>query len=532
MAGVDFNRIATNIAALNTLNSLRQINNKLSTSQTRLATGKRINEAADDPAGLSIATKLNARSESMKVAINNIGDAKNLLAVAEGGLSKMSDLLIQIRSKAEQAASDTEGSTERSAIKQEIQSLAEQVQNIVNETKWNGQKLLDGTFNKQFQTGTDNGENTTFSLTQAFDPTTLGVSSSNANASISAGSTFTGSSFTAVGTGTAFSGLTALDTGQYTATVLAKAASGTVGLATSSGTLPTNVASVQAEDASGNASSELSYDTTGGYNGASGGSFTLVIDSYTAAGANAYGTIGYTVKDSTGTALFSVANQTLASGTGATSTSILRSAGGNTSGVKLNISAREQNITAGSTIAFDYVAAGKVKVQVADASGTVVTVDKDGSNKTTGAGTTGTAGYYSAGGAVDIGRGVQLTVAAIGSTAANDTAKFTYNEKGSYVVNVQTAAAASSYMATIDNVIDTVNKGLASVGSLTERLNAKEDTMSTAQVNTEAAYNRIMNADMAAEHVDATKYGILQQTALAMLSQVNNAPQNILTLFR
>ena len=531
MASVDFNRIATNIAALNTLNSLRQINNKLATSQTRLATGKRINEAADDPAGLSIATKLDARSQSMKVAINNIGDAKNLMAVAEGGLSKESDLLIQIRSKAEQAASDTLGATERSAIKQEIQSLAEQLQNIVDETKWNGQKLLDGTVSKRFQTGTDDGEYTAFTMSQSAAPGALGVSTANASASVT-NTNYSGGSFTAAGTGNAFSGLTALDTGSYTATVLAKAASATIGYATATSTMPNNIASVAAEDASGNAASELSYDTTGGYNAASGGTFQVVIDSYTASTANAAGSISYTVKDSSGNAMFSVANQAVASGTGAAAVSILRSAGGNTSGLVVNISAKEQAITSGSTIDVDYTAAGKVKLQVADASGTLMTLDKDGSNKTTGAGTTGTAGYYSAGGAIDTGRGVQLTVAAIGSTAANDTAQFTYNEKGDYIVNVQTAAAASAYMATIDSAIDTVNKSLASVGSLTERLTAKEDTLNTAQVNTEAAYSRIMDADMAAEHVDATKYGILQQTSLAMLSQVNNAPQNILSLFR
>jgi len=243
MASVDFNRIATNIAALNTLDSLRQINNKLSLAQTRLATGKRINEAADDPAGLSIATKLNARSESMKVALNNIGDAKNLLAVAEGGMSKMSDLLVQIRSKAEQAASDTLGATERSAIKQEIQSLAEQLQNIVDETQWNGQKLLDGTVNKQFQTGINDGEYTSLSMTQAFDPTSLGVSSANATASTS-NFVATGTSLTGAAASSAFTGLSTLNQGTYTATVMAKATSATVGKATATSAIPTNVASL------------------------------------------------------------------------------------------------------------------------------------------------------------------------------------------------------------------------------------------------------------------------------------------------
>jgi hypothetical protein len=67
MATVDVTRIASNIGALNSLNSLMNINAKLATHQTRLSTGKRINSAADDPAGLTIATKMLARSEGLKV---------------------------------------------------------------------------------------------------------------------------------------------------------------------------------------------------------------------------------------------------------------------------------------------------------------------------------------------------------------------------------------------------------------------------------------------------------------------------------
>ena len=79
MAEIDVTRIAGNIGAMNALNSLAGINKQLAVHQTRLATGKRINSAADDPAGLVIATKLQTRSEGLKVALSNIGDAKNLL---------------------------------------------------------------------------------------------------------------------------------------------------------------------------------------------------------------------------------------------------------------------------------------------------------------------------------------------------------------------------------------------------------------------------------------------------------------------
>jgi flagellin len=64
------------------------------------------------------------------------------------------------------------------------------------------------------------------------------------------------------------------------------------------------------------------------------------------------------------------------------------------------------------------------------------------------------------------------------------------------------------------------------------RLSFKEDSVSTAQINVEASYNRIMNANMAEEQMNASKYSILQQTAIAMLAQANQAPQNLLSLFR
>lgn len=293
MASGDFTRINSNIAAMNSLNSLRNINTKLGVHQMRLATGKRINEAAEDPAGLTIATKFRYRSSGLGVALDNIGDAKNLLAVAEGGLAKINDILIVMRDKTLQAASDALGKTERDAIKAQLDSYAEQIDNIVSETKWNDNKLLDGlqAFSLDeasagtvtFQTGADANEITTFELKT------------------------TGATF-------------------------------------------------------GHGSADLGVDKT-----------TLVVDTHTDA------------------------------------------------------------------------------------------------------------------------------TAAVGA---------------------------------LDAAIETVSGSLSSIGALSARLTFKEETLSVARVNTEAAFNRIMNADMASEQLEATKLQILQQTATAMLAQANMAPQSVLSLFR
>ena len=120
MPTIDLTRIGSNIGALYSLQSLLDINNKLASTQQRLSTGKRINSAADDPAGLVIATKMHARSEGLRVVEDNISDATNMMSVAEAGLNQVTDIVTQMRSKATQAANDTLGQTERAAIQTQL----------------------------------------------------------------------------------------------------------------------------------------------------------------------------------------------------------------------------------------------------------------------------------------------------------------------------------------------------------------------------------------------------------------------------
>ncbi|MDA8218415.1 MAG: flagellin, partial [Dehalococcoidales bacterium] len=194
MATGDFTRINTNIGALNALNALKDVQSKLGVSQLRLATGKRINQAADDPAGLTIATKFGYRSSGLGQALANIGDAKNMMAVAEGGLQKINDILTQMRDKATQAASDTLGSSERGAIKAQLAQFTSEIDAIVGNTTWNGNKLLDGLSSiggtVTFQTGADTDSSNQISLTSsgftAMDSNTLSINSLSVSSSASA----------------------------------------------------------------------------------------------------------------------------------------------------------------------------------------------------------------------------------------------------------------------------------------------------------------------------------------------------------
>jgi flagellin len=178
MAEIDVTRIAGNIGAMNALNSLSYINKQLATHQTRLATGKRINTAADDPAGLTIATKMQSRSEGLKTGLSNIADAKNLLAVAESGLGRINDILVQMRNKAQAGGSDTMGAEERDAIKTQIDAYAAQIDDIVTQTKWNGTALIGTASNLVFQVGADSTDTVQLNAIATVNSSGLTVQSS------------------------------------------------------------------------------------------------------------------------------------------------------------------------------------------------------------------------------------------------------------------------------------------------------------------------------------------------------------------
>jgi len=302
MANIDVTRIAGNIGALNALNSLQTINNQLAVHQTRLASGKYINEASDDPAGLSIATTFDVRRQGLKTAIKGIGDAKNLMATMEGSLKKVQDILVKMRNKALEAKGDTIGASERAAISSQLQAFRDEIDDIVDQTQWNATYLLSG---------------------------------------------------------------------------------------------------------------------AGGSGSTAGLNFLT--------GPEAQG----------GTSDFSFAGES-------------------TSGI-------------------------------------------------------------------NAGQGFSANTAALDATGLglSDTR-----------LDVSSTAFASTAATFIEDALDVVKAGVSQIGSFTARLNFKEEALTVQYTNTESAYNRIMNANMAEEQVEASKYAILQQTATAMLSQANVAPQFILSLFR
>ena len=138
--------INTNVGALQAARSSYSVNKSMEQSMERLASGKRVNGAADDAAGLAIATRLNAEINGINQGIRNASDAQGMLAVAEGALEQVHAHLLRMRELAVQAANGSYSGADRVSLNQEIVSLKKELIRIGETTTFNTTKLLNGTF--------------------------------------------------------------------------------------------------------------------------------------------------------------------------------------------------------------------------------------------------------------------------------------------------------------------------------------------------------------------------------------------------
>lgn len=138
-------RITTNVASLNAQKNLAFTQRASEKSLARMSSGFRINQAADDAAGLAISEQLKGQIRGLRQAARNANDGISLVQVAEGGLNEVSNMLIRLRELAVQGSSDTIGDTERKFIDVEYQQLKSEIQRISEVTSFNGRDLLNGT---------------------------------------------------------------------------------------------------------------------------------------------------------------------------------------------------------------------------------------------------------------------------------------------------------------------------------------------------------------------------------------------------
>jgi flagellin len=175
-------RINTNIAALNSYNQLKNTNNNLSKSLEKLSSGKRINSAADDAAGLAISEKMNAQVRGLGQAQRNAQDGISMIQTAEGALKESHSILQRMRELSVQSANDTNTQADRAEIQKEVDELASELTRISNTTEFNTQSLLNGAVKSDgkgeatFQIGSNEGQNINLSI-NAMDAESLGVAS-------------------------------------------------------------------------------------------------------------------------------------------------------------------------------------------------------------------------------------------------------------------------------------------------------------------------------------------------------------------
>ncbi|MDC0913609.1 flagellin, partial [Paracoccaceae bacterium] len=190
----------------------------METAMHRLSTGKRINAAADDAAGVAISSRLDSTVRGLNQSIRNALDAQALIDTAEGGMQETETILQRIRELSIQASNDTNSANDRANLNAEAQSLLSEIDRISSSTTWAGQSLLDGTFtDKRFQVGT--GTMASDQLVTSIS----GVSSGYLGLSGSSGSTITtpqkiGSEFqinTFTTNGQQRSKVAALDSGEF-----------------------------------------------------------------------------------------------------------------------------------------------------------------------------------------------------------------------------------------------------------------------------------------------------------------------------
>jgi flagellin len=137
--------VATNTGALMAQAAASSVNKEMEVSMERLSTGKRINSAADDAAGVAIASRLTAEITGTNQAIRNTMDAQALIDTAEGASLEVENILQRMRELAVQAASDTNSSADRTSMDLEYEALKNEIDRISSVTTWAGQSLLAAT---------------------------------------------------------------------------------------------------------------------------------------------------------------------------------------------------------------------------------------------------------------------------------------------------------------------------------------------------------------------------------------------------
>ncbi|MFT5836431.1 MAG: flagellin [Sulfurimonas sp.] len=575
-------RINTNIAAMNAHRNAGQNNVSLDKSLQSLSSGLRINTAADDASGLAIANQLRAQSTGLGQAINNANDGIGVSQTADGALEEYENIVNTVRTKAIQAASDGQNSDSRSAIQNDIDKLLEEAQNIATTTSFNGQQLLDGTFqNKSFHIGAYKDETVGMSISSAQtnaigshvnneaaktvneDPTRR-VASVALDSSFSVNGVLTGvSSASAVAgdntvahsAGSAWAKASAINSVETATGVHATAKTDVVGVDVSAGKLTAgdlvingiDIGSIDVDvsDASNtlmNAINRKSEETgvVATHDGAkmaltsNDGSTIKVTTANQSQAVTGLGLTG--AMETTGST--NVAATTLAAGDLAINgvdigpVVVAANDGTNTLVGAINAKSAETGVTAtndngkmvlSSAEAVSITTANNSEAATglsAGQAGTMVPVDGDQFN----------AGKITLTSPDD----VMVKEGATG-TAGFGTASETFIVSSGHAIDqsdVTTREAANNTVLTMDNALKDLDKIRSNIGATQNQLESTVRNISVTQVNVAAAESQIRDVDFAAESANFAKHNILAQSGSYAMSQANAVQQNVMRLLQ
>ena len=178
--------INTNTAALNAQYYLAKSNKEMESSMAKLSSGQKVNSAADDAAGLAIASRMTSQIKGLAMAVKNSNDSMSLAQTAEGAMEEVTNMLQRIRELAVQSANGTMNDSDRSSLDAEVQALKAEIDRVANTTTFNSQKLLDGSYTSTFQIGDKGGQTVGLSIASvATDALGMGDGASSAKSIVS-----------------------------------------------------------------------------------------------------------------------------------------------------------------------------------------------------------------------------------------------------------------------------------------------------------------------------------------------------------
>ena len=493
--------INTNIAAMNAHNSAMLNNREIDSSLSKLSSGLRINTAADDASGLSIADSLRTQASSLGQAIANANDGISIIQIADKAMDEQTKILDTIKTKATQAAQDGQSADSRKALQADITKLMDELDNIAGTTSYNGQNLLSGQFtNKEFQIGAYSNQSVKASI-GATSSDKIGSARFETTAKItasgSAALTFTNvdgtnnitlesvTISTSAGTGIGVLAETINKNSdllggiqasfQVVSTGSSSVTAGTISGLTINGTNIGNIKVSDANDSKGvlvAAINNFSADT----------GVTAAIDSR--------GRLSLTSND--GRAIqISGTNMTSVTGIG-------------TSGKDFNAGRLTLTRTGAADIIVSASAAGGLQTAISKSA--QVTTNLRDIKGATSADTASAMGFN-----------------------ANDQAVNITSSKGA---GVTTLKGAMAVMKIADAAIKALDAVRSNLGSVQNQLTSTVNNISVTQVNVKAAESQIRDVDFASESANFSKHNILAQSGSYAMSQANSVQQNVLRLLQ